>query len=363
MPVSFRMAGQPTVSALQTPLSSARLGAALLAALFAGTALVEAVRLARDTAPASSPRIRIADPSATSGSQVVGEPTRPRPAPVLRFLKLSPADAYLKNAAIPDSKIADTPARPFYLATATPADAEGSSHCLAQAVYYEAASESLDGQRAVAQVVLNRVRDRRFPKTVCGVVFEGSGLRTGCQFSFTCDGSLSRTPSPAAWLRAQAVADAALGGDVMKAIGHATHYHTVWVTPYWGAGLTKWGRLGAHIFYRWTGGGAPAAIGLNPDRGPAPRLLDIAAADRPASIEAANSAVMTAEPAPAPIAALAASAPPAASTPPAAWPPLLEPAVRSTVPAKPLGVSDAPYQAVRPRGGLDGPHFAARDHR
>ncbi len=332
----------------------------LLAALFAGAALMEGVKLARDTPPASAPRPPAANPGARPAPPAtVVETAGLRPSPVLHFLRVSPQDAYLKNAAIPDSRIADPPASPFYLATAAPADGGVSSHCLAQAVYYEAASESLDGQRAVAQVVLNRVRDRRFPKTVCGVVFEGSGLRTGCQFSFTCDGSLNRVPSPAAWLVAQAVADAALRGDVMKAVGHATHYHTVWVTPYWGAGLTKWGRLGAHIFYRWAGGGSPVAIGLRPAINVAPRSQDAPAIDRLESIEVAKVMSVIAEPAPA-ARPIPPSAPPSAVwPPPGGWPP----AAAATVPANPAGVSDAPYQAVRPKGGLDGPHFAARDHR
>ena len=335
----------------------------LLAALFTGAALIEGVNLASGATPAPSPRPPASYPGARSAppSKVV-ETGGPRPSPVLHFLKLSPQAAYLKNAAIPDSRITDSPASPFYLATAAPADGPLSSRCLAQAVYYEAASESLDGQRAVAQVVLNRVRDRRFPKTVCGVVFEGSGLRTGCQFSFTCDGSLNRVPSPAAWLVAQAVADAALRGDVMKAIGHATHYHTVWVTPYWGAGLTKWGRLGAHIFYRWAGGGPPVAIGLRPAFGVAARPQGAPAIDRLEPIEVARAMSVIVEPAPA-ARPVPSSAPPAAAwPPPSGWPPAA-PSAGPAIPANPAGVLDAPYQTVRSRGGLDGPHFAARDHR
>ncbi|MFN5901342.1 MAG: cell wall hydrolase, partial [Novosphingobium sp.] len=64
--------------------------------------------------------------------------------------------------------------------------------CLAAAVYYEARSESDVGQRAVAQVVLNRVAHPSYPNTVCGVVYQGSERTTGCQFSFTCDGSLAK---------------------------------------------------------------------------------------------------------------------------------------------------------------------------
>ena len=126
--------------------------------------------------------------------------------------------------------------------------------CLAQAVWYEAASESEAGQRAVAQVVLNRVAHPSWPASVCGVVYEGSQRSTGCQFTFTCDGSLVRR-NPASlngqsWDRAQRIASQALGGSVYAPIGHATHYHTLWVDPYWAKALDPVGVIGAHRFYR-----------------------------------------------------------------------------------------------------------------
>lgn len=129
------------------------------------------------------------------------------------------------------------------------------------AVYYEAGSQGPDGGAAVAQVVLNRVRHPLFPKSICGVVFEGSNLPTGCQFTFTCDGSLGRRPSAAGWKQASQVAERALDGYVQKEVGEATHYHTIWVVPYWQSSVVKLTRIGAHIFYRWPGGmGVPAAF-------------------------------------------------------------------------------------------------------
>ena len=122
--------------------------------------------------------------------------------------------------------------------------------CLAQAVWYEAASESEAGQRAVAQVVLNRVAHSSWPSSVCGVVYEGSQRTTGCQFSFTCDGSLARKASGASWTRAQRIAASALAGDIYAPIGLATHYHTLWVNPYWAGSLDHVGTIGAHRFYR-----------------------------------------------------------------------------------------------------------------
>ncbi|MCK0128044.1 cell wall hydrolase [Erythrobacter sp. F6033] len=122
--------------------------------------------------------------------------------------------------------------------------------CLAQAIWYEAASESVAGQRAVAQVVLNRVAHRSWPGSVCGVVYQGSKRSTGCQFSFTCDGSLSRRAKGASWQRAQSLASDALAGSVYAPIGHATHYHTLWVNPKWASSLDHVGTIGAHRFYR-----------------------------------------------------------------------------------------------------------------
>jgi hypothetical protein len=133
--------------------------------------------------------------------------------------------------------------------------------CLTAAIYYEAASEPDAGQRAVAQVVLNRVAHPSYPNTVCGVVYQGSERTTGCQFSFTCDGALARAPSRMFWLRAESVARAALSGEVYAPVGLATHYHTVQIHPYWADSLKYLGTIGAHRFYRFGGpAGQPAAF-------------------------------------------------------------------------------------------------------
>jgi len=125
--------------------------------------------------------------------------------------------------------------------------------CMTQAIYYEAASESDAGQRAVAQVVLNRVAHPTFPNTVCGVVFQGSQRSTGCQFSFTCDGSMARKPSAIFWTRADRIARQALAGSVYAPVGHATHYHTLAVNPHWAPSLDPITVIGAHQFYTWRG--------------------------------------------------------------------------------------------------------------
>lgn len=150
----------------------------------------------------------------------------------------------------PDASI--VAAKPFRVA-GTALDHARALQCLTSAIYYEAANEPDDGQRAVAQVVLNRVRHPSFPKTVCGVVFQGSE-RAGCQFSFACDGAMARVPSATAWARARMVAASALAGSVFAPVGLATHYHTYAVKPAWNRGLVMTGVFGAHFFHRWKGG-------------------------------------------------------------------------------------------------------------
>lgn len=166
------------------------------------------------------------------------------------------------NALRPFSHLPIRPMKPFKLATDTQ-DGGRALKCLAQAVYYESAREPQLGQEAVAQVVLNRLRHPAYPKSVCGVVYQGAARTTGCQFTFTCDGSLARAPQPDLWLRAQDVARQALNGFVAKGVGSATHYHAQYVAPYWAPTLVKMKQIGAHIFYRWTGpwGEPPAFTG------------------------------------------------------------------------------------------------------
>ena len=138
-------------------------------------------------------------------------------------------------------------------ATASPDDAGRAIDCLTAAVYYEARSQSDDGQRAVAQIVLNRVRDRAFPDSVCGVVYQGSHRATGCQFSFTCDGSMAFRRDPRAWNHAREIAIAALSGAVYAPVGSATFYHADYVQPWWASSMDRIAAVGAHIFYRWRG--------------------------------------------------------------------------------------------------------------
>lgn len=153
------------------------------------------------------------------------------------------------------------------------------SMCLTAAIYYEAGNEPEEGQRAVAQVVLNRVRHPAYPDTVCGVVYQGTERNdTLCQFTFGCDGSMARIPASASWGRAARVAREALAGSVYAPVGHSTNYHTLAVNPVWNRALTPTAIVGAHIFFRLPGGaGAPRAFhasyrGGEPLPGPKPKL-------------------------------------------------------------------------------------------
>jgi hypothetical protein len=177
------------------------------------------------------------------------------------FAAVTPEQAVIINAGIPVSLEPNPAAKPFRLAAVNPVDQIRAQTCLTMAVYYEAASQGDVGEAAVAQVVLNRVRNPVFPKTVCGVVFQGSTLPTGCQFTFTCDGSLNRKPDPIGWKRASQIASLALSGYVEPLVGEATHYHTIWVVPSWQSTVDKVAQIGAHIFYRWRGAlGQPRAF-------------------------------------------------------------------------------------------------------
>ena len=186
--------------------------------------------------------------------------------------QVAPQDALQINAAIPLSNLANPAARPFLLRAASEADRIRSLDCLTAAIYYESALEPTDGQRAVAQVVLNRARHPAYPASVCGVVFEGARRYTGCQFSFSCDGSLRRGPMAGHWDRARRVAEAALAGYVYAPVGWATHYHANYVVPYWASSLVKSATVGTHIFYRWRGSwGRPPAF-LNRHTGHEPAI-------------------------------------------------------------------------------------------
>lgn len=131
--------------------------------------------------------------------------------------------------------------------------ADRARQCLALAMYYEAAYEGPAGRKAVAQVVLNRVRHPAFPHDVCSVVFQRSASNI-CQFTFACDGAMARPRVPGLWEQTLGEAEAALRGAVYPEVGMATHYHADYVFPAWAPRLDKIAVIGTHVFYRWPGG-------------------------------------------------------------------------------------------------------------
>ncbi|MEL8056904.1 MAG: cell wall hydrolase [Pseudomonadota bacterium] len=142
---------------------------------------------------------------------------------------------------------------PLHLSRAE--DMAKQTQCLAQAVYYEARSERTEGQLAVAEVIVNRVKDHRYPNTICDVVFQGATRTTGCQFTFTCDGAMKKQPNGWRWEKAQTIASHVVMGLNEKKTRDATHYHATYVNPVWNSGLIKTRQIGTHIFYRFPRGG------------------------------------------------------------------------------------------------------------
>jgi len=128
--------------------------------------------------------------------------------------------------------------------------------CLAEAIYFEARGESEDGQVAVAQVVLNRVKNPAYPASICGVVYQNRNKRNRCQFSFACDGIKDRISSPVAWKTAQRLSKEVLDGKLYsKMVDASTHYHATYVRPRWAKSMAKRGQIGQHIFYKTYAGG------------------------------------------------------------------------------------------------------------
>ena len=123
--------------------------------------------------------------------------------------------------------------------------------CLAMAIYYEARSEPIDGQRAVADVIMARKHHVSYPDTVCAVVAEDRGDKAyDCQFSFMCDGLLETYPDTDAWIQSNQIASLVLSPALPDLVGGATHYHADYVNPYWSKSLDSIATIGSHKFYR-----------------------------------------------------------------------------------------------------------------
>ncbi|KWV90960.1 cell wall hydrolase [Erythrobacter sp. YT30] len=166
--------------------------------------------------------------------------------------ELTPQSAFELNAARPFGDRPIAPASSF-ASGLSGADLYRAEGCLAVAGLYEA-GPSRDDQRPVMQVVLNRVRHPAWPNSVCGVVFQGAARSTGCQFSFTCDGSMQRRQySDQQYQAAKTLAAMMLRGATDPRVGWSTHYHTDWVYPHWSDNLDKTAAVKTHVFFRWPG--------------------------------------------------------------------------------------------------------------
>lgn len=239
---------------------------------------------------------------------------------------------------------------------ATPFDQGRALQCLTNALYYEAGNEPEEGQRAIAQVILNRIASGRWPASVCGTIYQGTERADRlCQFTFSCDGSMARIPDAAKWSRARAVAVRALSGETFAPAGLATFYHTLAVHPPWSASVRPVAVIGAHIFYRLPGeAGAPAGYRMRyagretAQPGPyafMPPPRPLSAADMPA-----DWAIPPVQPAAAPVIAPPVATPPAFAAAPTIRPsfipePLPRPApARIAIPGEPT----LPESTIRP---------------
>ena len=122
--------------------------------------------------------------------------------------------------------------------------------CLTEALYFEARGESLKGQIAVAEVILNRVDSRRYPNTICKVVHQGQNRRNACQFSYRCDGRRNIVGNKRVWNKLGKVAWMMMEGKPRVLTEGALYYHNTTVSPSWSRKFVRTTRIGAHIFYR-----------------------------------------------------------------------------------------------------------------
>jgi hypothetical protein len=160
-------------------------------------------------------------------------------------------------------QLSDAGGKPNYAALIDPKDSARQMRCLAEAIYFESRSEPEDGQAAVAQVVLNRVRSGIYPTTVCGVVYQDRNRPFACQFTFACEGKSLRIEEPGPWAVATRIAqDVVSGANYNPKVGEAVNYHANYVAPFWVGYLKRVDRIGAHIFYAMRDGvnWAPGAL-------------------------------------------------------------------------------------------------------
>jgi len=177
------------------------------------------------------------------------EPDYARASPFASILRDENAGRFIPPVPQSDHPWARTPLPPDVFS-------EREQQCLTAGVYFEARGEPVRGQAAVAQVILNRVRNPTYPNSICGVVYQNEKWRNRCQFSFACDGIKDRVASPKHWQMAKDVALAVTAGRIwLEEVGTATHYHATYVHPRWANFMERTKKIGQHIFYRTYGGG------------------------------------------------------------------------------------------------------------
>lgn len=187
--------------------------------------------------------------------EIAAAPVSPRADRAMAALASVPAQISVRPArAVTVARKSEphTPAeKPDYVALIGTERMEREQKCLAEAIYYEARSEPEEGQAAVAQVVLNRVKSGLYPDNVCGVVYQNRHRYLACQFTFACEGRALRINEPESWATAVRVAKAVTEGHTYLAdVGNSTHYHATYVRPWWARRLTKMDAIGRHVFYK-----------------------------------------------------------------------------------------------------------------
>lgn len=211
-----------------------------------GQSRIAAVKPAATGDVEIGPRMSIAsiDPSATAALDAIAgiAPSGQLPMPAMASEQLAYARA---NAPVTGGFANGTPV----------AVSDKESWCLATAIYFEARGESYRGQVAVAQVVMNRVKDHRYPNTICGVVFQNQNKRNSCQFSFACDGIPEVINDKQSWAQAEDISKRFTAGELyLTEVADSTHYHATYVRPAWAPRMTKMTQIGLHVFYKFKRG-------------------------------------------------------------------------------------------------------------
>lgn len=191
------------------------------------------------TTPTTADSVRIA-----SATPPPAAPAATAPQPQSRIAKAAPSgDGTARRI--------ESEGKQIYTSLIAPENMAKEQRCLAEAIYFEARSESEEGRAAVAQVVLNRVKSGLYPDTVCGTVYQNRNRHLACQFTFACEGKSLRITEPGPWRDATRIAREVYDGTTYLAdVGASTHYHADYVRPYWARKLKKMDTIGRHVFYK-----------------------------------------------------------------------------------------------------------------